>query len=517
MFCAISGQVPSEPVVSRKTGTLFEKRLIHSHLDSDGRCPVTGEDMDKEDLVEISSGKGQAAANGKINTIAKPRPLTATSIPGLIGLFQNEWDELMLETYTLKKHLDATRQELSQALYQHDAACRVIARLLRERDEARAGLTQLQSQVASGVAARSSSAEGQGEEDQAMAVETADAEDGLTAAILEQLDATHKKLSKGRKKRPMPDGLATVEDLKEYACTSTHTHHSASKAGILCLDLHPSKENLVLTGGKDKVVSLYDRTADKVVAKMSGHKKEVLSVKIVANGERDIMLSCGADKICKVWEPKGDKYSVAHNITSHTSDVTGCSVHATGDYFATCSYDKSWAFHNIETGKTLLNVTDKSVEKGFGCMCLHPDGLILSTGTQENLVRMWDLKTQSNVATFEGHTKDVTSVSFSENGYHMASGSADGTVRLWDLRKLKNIKILELGKETVNSVTFDKSGQHLACGAGNELKLFSVKGWEPIHTLKDHSGPVTGACFSLNSQYIASSSMDRSLKFFGKN
>jgi hypothetical protein len=224
--------------------------------------------------------------------------------------------------------------------------------------------------------------------------------------------------------------------------------------------------------GKDKIVSLYDRTADKVVAKMTGHKKDVLSVKIVANGERDIMLSCGADKICKVWEPKGDKYAVAHNITTHTSDVTGCSVHATGDYFATCSYDKSWAFHNIETGKTLLNVTDKSVEKGFGCMCLHPDGLILSTGTQENLVRMWDLKSQSNVATFEGHTKDVTSVSFSENGYHMASGSADGTVRLWDLRKLKNIKILELGKEPVNTVTFDKSGQHLACGAGNELKVY---------------------------------------------
>lgn len=71
--------------------------------------------MEVEDLLPVET-----------NGLVQPRPATATSIPALLGLFQNEWDAVVLETYQLRKTLQATRQELSHALYQHDAATRVI-------------------------------------------------------------------------------------------------------------------------------------------------------------------------------------------------------------------------------------------------------------------------------------------------------------------------------------------------------------------------------------------------------
>lgn len=132
MLCAISGEAPREPVASRKSGNVFEKRLIEAHIAENHTDPVTGEDLSVEDLIELKSPH-----------VVSPRPPNLTSIPALLSAFQNEWDAIVLETHTLKQQLAQTRQELSTALYQNDAATRVVARLTRERDEAREALSNV--------------------------------------------------------------------------------------------------------------------------------------------------------------------------------------------------------------------------------------------------------------------------------------------------------------------------------------------------------------------------------------
>lgn len=145
-------------------GVVYEKRLIEQYINEHGTEPSTGDALTTDDLLAIQSSR-----------VVRPRPPTLTSIPALLATFQNEWDNLALETYNLKEQLARTREELATALYQHDAAVRVIARLTRERDEARDSLSKVT--VTDGTA--------NGEE---MVV---DSVEGLPDALAERVDEAH--------------------------------------------------------------------------------------------------------------------------------------------------------------------------------------------------------------------------------------------------------------------------------------------------------------------------------------
>lgn len=67
-----------------------------------------------------------------------------SSVPALLHVLQNEWDSVMLEAFALRKQNTQLRQELSHALYKEDATMRVLARTIKERDEAREALANIQ-------------------------------------------------------------------------------------------------------------------------------------------------------------------------------------------------------------------------------------------------------------------------------------------------------------------------------------------------------------------------------------
>lgn len=502
MFCAISGQTPEEPVISTKSGHLFEKRLITKYIETEGKCPITGAELGLGDLLDVATNKA-----------VKPRPTEATSIPVMLKLFQNEWDGVMLESYTLKQHLEAVRQELSHALYQHDAACRVIARLIKERDAARSLLQNAETQIAAAATARGGG--GGAAPAEAMDVDSG-AEKGMTQAVIKKLQSTSEELSKMRKERVkkkiLPPNLASADEIDKLKLAASHPLHSSSQPGILCMDLHPTQQDLVLTGGADHSAVIFNRGSGKIVQTLTGHTKKLTSVQFHPTDE--MVVTCSSDKTARVWKAGQSGYSVAHTLKSHSAEVSGAHIHPTNEYVVTGSLDKSWCLHSLETGAELTKVKEASVTKGYSCIKFHPDGLILGTGTVDSLIRIWDIKTQNNVASFEGHRGTITALAFSENGYYLATAAEDSAVRLWDLRKLENFKTINLDEgKKVTSLDFDYSGQYLAVG-GSDARVYASKTWNLLKTWSDHSSTCTSIKFGIDAKFVMTGSLDRNLRVF---
>lgn len=522
MFCAISGVTPEEPVVSVKSGLLYERRLIEKYIAETGQCPVTGDVLTSQDLVVIKSNKA-----------VKPRPLQAASVPGMLALFQNEWDSLMLRDYQLEQQLNTVREELSYSLFQSDAAARVIGRLMRERDEARQTVAVIQRELAAaggggagqmqGGAAVANGKRGltkEEEEAEAEAERAAKrARQGITDDIIAELTECNAKLSGQRKKRQISPNLFSPEALEKFTQVSSHPLHKTTKPGILGLDIHPTKD-MVVTGGFDGAAVVLDRASSQVTATLSGHSKRITSVKFVPRDE--LLLTASADKTVRIWKGQDDgSYECKHILRDHTGEVKALTLHATNNYFVSVSLDKTWGFYELNTGVCLTQVSDPSVTEGYTSASFHPDGLILGTGTAESLVRIWDVKSQTNVAKFEGHTGSVTSITFSENGYFLATAAADG-VKLWDLRKLRNFRTISPYEDSVptNSVEFDFSGNYLAI-AGSDVRVYQVgtvkTDWNTVKIFPDLSGTgkVTAAKFGPDSSYLAVATTDRNLRIFG--
>ncbi|TFK41281.1 WD40-repeat-containing domain protein [Crucibulum laeve] len=481
-FCAISGEPPQEPVVT-KSGKVYEKRLIVKYINENGTDPITGEKLEESDLIAIKASPETAA----------PRTPSNTSIPSLLHLFQSEWDALVLEIFSLKQKNNSIRQELSYALYSQDAASRVIARLIRERDAAREALANVQATM--GITPSASA----GGEDVEM-VDSSSAEDGLPATVVAQIEETHQALSAARKKRKPPVGYANPAEVKTFVATHTiPSLHSASPAGITSLAVSRVNPSQFLTGGNDKIVQLYDRSSDKVLASLKGHTKKVNHVAFrEREGDSTLLISASADKIAKIWshDVASGEYIPKSTIRSHKGELTGLAVHPTSTILAIGSTDKTYSLHDL----TNFNQVFRSVpsDEPFTSLSIHPDGTLIALGTPTSTVQIYDIRTGAIAASLspaDAPPFTVNTLAFSENGYHLLAPDSLSSVAIWDLRKQKTTHSIALGDNfKVNKVVYDTSAQFLAVAGSTGARVFAHKSWDELLRL-DEGGEVTDLVF----------------------
>ena len=237
-------------------------------------------------------------------------------------------------------------------------------------------------------------------------------------------------------------------------------------------------------------VWLYDTETFDEIALLTGHKEEVTVVAFSPDGTK-LAAASGFHfpGMLKFWDVE-----TGRNIA--TLQVQEGSVNSVA--FSPDGTKLAWAgrLWDVETKQQLDILRDK----GLSNVAFSPNGKILAgTGigaierTRTGVVKLYNVETGRLLNTLTATqrtklrewTKRVSSIAFSPNGQLLASGSADdGTIRLWDVETGQNTATFTEKQGNGNSmcVAFSPDGTKLAVGSAEGIKLLEVPTGKHIYT-----------------------------------
>jgi DNA-binding CsgD family transcriptional regulator len=141
--------------------------------------------------------------------------------------------------------------------------------------------------------------------------------------------------------------------------------------------------------------------------------------------------------------------------------------------------------------------------------------VLLASGSQDQSIKLWDVRRGYCHSTLQGHSGYIYSVAFSPDGTLLASGSQDQSIKLWDVRTGQCRSTLQGHAGWVRSVAFNSDGKTLASGSNDQsIKLWNVRTGQCLSTLQGHTNVVLSVAFSPMSILLASGSQDGTIKLW---
>ena len=123
-------------------------------------------------------------------------------------------------------------------------------------------------------------------------------------------------------------------------------------------------------------------------------------------------------------------------------------------------------------------VTLSEFSDNLDAITLSPDGGLLATVTDEELLDLWNARTGKKHASFaaddEAGIRSYHCVAFSPDGKMLAAGCDSGRVQLRDVQSGQVRRILESNGNDVAYVVFSQDGRSLGCGTNNWIEIWDL-------------------------------------------
>lgn len=290
----------------------------------------------------------------------------------------------------------------------------------------------------------------------------------------------------------------------------------------------------ILSGSCDGTLRLWDTHTTDLLTDFAGVQGSVFALDVSPDGRFAVSGGSGIGRdrkplsLLQLWDLASGKE--LRRMSGHTSGVRCLTISPDGKRVASGGGDGTVRLWEVETGRELHCFPGH--KRSVQTVAFAPDGgsLLSAGGGQEKkgepvdcALRLWDVATGREIASFSGHSHRVTSVAFLADARSAISSSGrvyqgdkdrsiDPFVRLWDLGSGKEVRRFMGSEEGVASVTvtFDKKYIFCACGDG-KMRLRELEGGRELQRYEGHRKKVLCTAISRNSHYVVTGSEDGQL------
>lgn len=205
--------------------------------------------------------------------------------------------------------------------------------------------------------------------------------------------------------------------------------------------------------------------------------------------------------------------------TGHPGGILTAAFTPDGRTLISGALDKTIKFWDVASGRE-RRPASLDYQYGARTIVVSPTGRHFATIefiNTSNAVTVWDVATGSRVHTLSGHAKSVYALAFSPDGKLLASGGGDNTVKLWDVASgTEKATFTHSGFQLgVRSVAFSPDGLNLAAGlATNHIAIWDIGSGKQLQTLRGHAKEVSAVAYAPDGKQLVSGSRDKSIRFW---
>ncbi len=146
-------------------------------------------------------------------------------------------------------------------------------------------------------------------------------------------------------------------------------------------------------------------------------------------------------------------------------------------------------------------------------VAFSPDQRHIASGSRDGVVKVWELQTRLELASFPGHGGGVAGVALSAGTRRLAAVGRDGTVHVWDVATRKKVFFLPKQTPGRGSIAFSSDGRLLAV-AGNPQVTIHDEAGKQVHAFGGHGKQTIAVTFSADGGRVASSGFDGTVRIW---